>query len=30
MTDAQDIEFRVSVPAGGETVVTYRVRYNWQ
>jgi len=29
-TDAQDVEFRVSVPAGGETVVTYRVRYNWQ
>ena len=29
-TDAQDIEFRVNVPADGETVVTYRVRYNWQ
>jgi hypothetical protein len=28
--DAQRIEFRVSVPADGETVVTYRVRYNWQ
>jgi hypothetical protein len=29
-TDSQDIEFRVTVPADGETVVTYRVRYNWQ
>ncbi len=29
-TDAQAVEFRVSVPANGETVVTYRVRYNWQ
>jgi hypothetical protein len=29
-TDAQGIEFRVNVPADGETVVTYRVRYNWQ
>lgn len=29
-TDAQNIEFRVKVPADGETVVTYRVRYNWQ
>lgn len=29
-TDAQSIEFRVPVAAGGETVVTYRVRYNWQ
>ena len=29
-TDAQNIEFRVNVPADGETVVTYRVRYNWQ
>lgn len=28
--DAQSIEFRVAVPAGGETVVTYRVRYDWQ
>lgn len=28
--DAQSIEFRVQVPAGGETVVTYRVRYDWQ
>lgn len=29
-TDAQNIEFRVTVPADGEVVVTYRVRYNWQ
>jgi len=29
-TDAQDIEFRVKVPADGETVVTYRVRYDWK
>ena len=29
-TDAQNIEFHVKVPADGETVVTYRVRYNWQ
>ncbi|HWA09405.1 MAG TPA: hypothetical protein VG838_08150 [Opitutaceae bacterium] len=29
-TDAQNVEFRVNVPADGETVVTYRVRYNWQ
>jgi hypothetical protein len=29
-TDAQNIEFRVQVPAGGEQVVTYRVRYDWQ
>jgi hypothetical protein len=28
--DAQKIEFHVNVPADGETVVTYRVRYNWQ
>jgi hypothetical protein len=28
-TDAQRIEFRVEVPADGETVVTYRVRYSW-
>lgn len=27
--DAQTIEFRVPVEAGGETVVTYRVRYEW-
>ncbi len=29
-TDAQKIEFRVGVPADGETVVTYRVRYDWR
>ena len=29
-TDAQNIEFRVNVPADGETVVTYRVRYDWR
>jgi hypothetical protein len=29
-TDAQTIEFRVNVPADGETVVTYRVRYDWR
>jgi len=29
-TDAQKIEFRVNVPADGETVVTYRVRYDWR
>ena len=29
-TDSQSVEFRVNVPANGETVVTYRVRYNWQ
>lgn len=28
-TDAQTIEFRVQVPAGGEQVVTYRARYRW-
>lgn len=28
-TDAQTIEYRVQVPAGGEQVVTYRVRYRW-
>lgn len=28
-TDAQTIEFRVPVEAGGETVVTYTVRYEW-
>jgi len=27
--DAQTIEFRVPVEAGGETVVTYTVRYEW-
>jgi len=29
-SDAQNIEFRVQVPPGGEQVVTYRVRYDWQ
>ncbi len=29
-TDAQRIEFRVTVPPDGEQVVTYRVRYDWQ
>jgi hypothetical protein len=29
-TDAQGIEFRVTVPADGETVVKYRVRYDWK
>ncbi|MGH8020144.1 MAG: DUF4139 domain-containing protein [Opitutaceae bacterium] len=29
-TDAQTIEFRVNVPADGETVVTYRVHYDWR
>ena len=28
--DAQSIEYRVQVPPAGETVVTYRVRYDWQ
>ncbi|WP_237023376.1 DUF4139 domain-containing protein [Lacunisphaera limnophila] len=28
--DAQDIEFRVTVPADGEVVVRYRVRYDWR
>ena len=28
-TDAQTVEFRVNVPADGETVVTYRARYTW-
>jgi hypothetical protein len=27
--DAQKVEFRLQVPAGGEQVVTYRVRYTW-
>ena len=27
--DASTIEFRVEVPPGGETVVTYTVRYTW-
>lgn len=29
-SDAQSVEFRVNVPADGETVVTYRVHYSWQ
>ena len=29
-TDSQNIEFRVNVPADGETIVTYRVRYDWR
>lgn len=29
-TDAQNVEFRVNVPADGETVVNYRVRYTWR
>jgi hypothetical protein len=29
-TDSQTIEFHVNVPADGETVVTYRVRYDWR
>jgi hypothetical protein len=29
-TDAQNIEFRVTVPADGEVVVKYRVRYDWK
>jgi hypothetical protein len=29
-TDAQKIEFRVNIPADGEAVVTYRVRYDWR
>ncbi|HEU4420886.1 MAG TPA: hypothetical protein VFT55_18245 [Planctomycetota bacterium] len=28
--DAQNIEFRVQVPAGDEQVVTWRVPYDWQ
>lgn len=28
-TDARTIEFRPRVPAGGEAVVTYTVRYSW-
>lgn len=27
--DARTVEFPVSVPADGETIVTYRVRYTW-
>lgn len=29
-TDAQTIEFRVTVPADSEVVVSYRVRYDWR
>jgi hypothetical protein len=29
-TDAQGVEFRVTVPADGETTVKYRVRYDWK
>lgn len=29
-TDDRSIEFRVTVPADGETVVRYRVRYDWR
>jgi len=29
-TDAQTVEFRVNVPADGEAVVSYRVRYDWR
>ncbi|MDB6093071.1 MAG: hypothetical protein JWM32_633 [Verrucomicrobia bacterium] len=29
-TNSQKIEFRVNVPADGETVVKYKVHYNWQ
>jgi hypothetical protein len=29
-TDSQNIEFRVNVPADGETIVNYRVRYDWK
>jgi hypothetical protein len=28
--DPQNIEFRVTVPPDGETVLTYRVRYSWK
>jgi hypothetical protein len=28
-TDARTIEFRPEIPAGGEAVVTYTVRYSW-
>jgi hypothetical protein len=27
--DAQTVEFRVQVPAGGEVKVTYTVKYEW-
>lgn len=29
-TDAQNIEFQLTVPADGEVVLTYRVRYDWR
>lgn len=29
-TDAQSIEFRVTVPADSEVIVRYRVRYDWR
>lgn len=29
-TDDRTVEFRIDVPADGEVVVTYRVRYDWQ
>jgi len=29
-TDAQTVEFRVTVPPDSEKVVTYRVRYDWK
>ncbi|HVZ63617.1 MAG TPA: hypothetical protein VG936_03440 [Lacunisphaera sp.] len=29
-TDAQNIEFPVTVPADGEVTLTYRVRYDWK
>ncbi len=28
--DAQTIEFSADVPADGEKVITYRVRYDWR
>ena len=28
-TDARTIEFRPRVPAGGESVIAYTVRYTW-
>jgi hypothetical protein len=29
-TDAQTIEFRVTIPPDSEKIVTYRVRYDWK
>jgi hypothetical protein len=29
-TDAQNVEFKVTVPADGEVVVRYRVQYDWK